>query len=368
MKTEVRKIGFYDSFRCIGADCPLNCCHGWKVPIEDDLAAQYKKTGGFLGVRLRCSLAGGKEDPHFSRYLLRCPMHDRDGLCALQKKRGEQFMPSVCRSFPREWANTGYFVEQTLDLSCIEAARLFLEASEGDGSGLSWITEEREWDVERAGDNDDPEFLKELVSMREDALSRILDDAVASPGDLDALIFALADEAKRKQNEILKTDEGGLSRIGLFPFSIMLLNELMSTCFYEDILRISEPELFRMCRRYYRVFDRLTEIEGQKKLDELTAMFFSGTEGKRRMTSAKRYFAYCLMRSWFETYEDYSFLRRIKEAAVNLNMVLLFELLAFEAGTLDAASRAGIVSMYEKRARHNGDAADEMMRTFNARF
>ena len=368
MNTRIRKIAFYDSFRCLGTKCPLNCCHGWKVPVEDELAKEYKKTRGLLGLRLRCSLSGGREDPHFSRYLLRCPMHDPDGLCSLQKKRGENFIPSVCRSFPREWANTGAFVEQTLDLTCIEAARLFIEASGGGGAGLAWTESDGEWMEERAGDNDDPEFLNELTTLRDVTISRILDGRISSPEDLDDLIFELADAAKRRQNDILKTAEGGLHRIRLFPFSIMLLNELMSTCFFEDILRLSEPSLYRMCRRYYRIFDRMTEIEGQKKLEEMFGRFFEGAEGRSRLNAAKCYFAYCLMRSWYETYEDYSFLRRIKEAAINLNIVLLFELLSFEEGRLDTMMRSSILSMCEKRIRHNGDVFDELMRTLDARF
>ncbi len=295
-------------------------------------------------------------------------MQDPDGLCSLQKKRGEKFLPEVCRIFPREWANLGSFVERTLDLSCIKAARLFLEAAEDPDGGLAFREETGLWEMPRAGDNDDPEFLAMLDKKRPEVLKRFLNGSIDTPQKLDDAVFAIADDAKHMQNSFLRTDEGGMHRIRLFPFSIMLMNELMSTCFYEDHLRYTARGLYRACRGYYRTFDRMTEIEGQKKLDALTERFFAA-DGPVPLSAFVRYFAYCLIRSWFDSYEDYSFVRRIVEAAIHTNMLLLFELLAMDRGEkLDIPARASLIASYEKRAFHNSDAMDEMVKQVNARF
>jgi lysine-N-methylase len=29
------KTTFYDEFACIGAECPLTCCGGWKIEMEE---------------------------------------------------------------------------------------------------------------------------------------------------------------------------------------------------------------------------------------------------------------------------------------------------------------------------------------------
>ena len=71
----------------------------------------------------------------------------------------------------------------------------------------------------------------------------------------------------------------------------------------------------------------------------------------------------------YETYEDYSFLRRIEEAAVHLNMVFLFELLALNAGRkLTVEERAGIIACYEKRTWHNEDVLGVLIKQLNGRF
>lgn len=367
MKTTIRTILFYDRFSCLGKKCPLNCCHGWRIPLDDDSARRYRRERSLIGLRANIALIGTNPKA-FGRWHLRCPMLDPDGYCSLQKARGEKFLPDTCRNFPRDWANLGIFVERTLDLSCIHAASLFLQAADDPEKGLAFREETGLWELPRAGDNDDPEFLQSLIERRERILDRLMYKEIRDAASLDDAIFSLADDARREQDKYLKLQTEGMHRIRLFPFSIMLLNEMMSTFFYEDGLRWTEPRLYRMCREYFRVFDPLTEIEGQKKLDEMCERWYHAGETPG-ISDLVRYFAYCLIRKYYETYEDYSFLRRIEEAAVHLNMVFLFELLAMNAGRkLTIEERAGIIACYEKRTWHNEDVMGVLIKQLNGRF
>ncbi|MCR4763190.1 MAG: flagellin lysine-N-methylase [Lachnospiraceae bacterium] len=361
MKTKIRTISFYHHFSCLGADCPQSCCHGWRIPVDLASVSRYDREPGILGIRAKLALSRRRTAPSFNRLSLGCPLHDPDGLCALQKKRGEKFLPETCRIYPREWANLGSFVERTLDLSCVRAAEVFLEADTEDQWGLAFSEETGLWEKPRAGDNDDSAFLTWLFEKREEILKTLIGGAHRGPEDLDEQIFRLTADAKQAQSSYLRTTETFVQRIGMFPFSIMLLNELMSTSFFESHLRWSNPLLYRSCRRYYRLFDPLTEIEGQKRLDGMVASFFAGN-GPAGVREYMRYFAYCLLRSWFDSYEDYSFVRRIAEAAIHTNMLLLFELLSAEhKEELSVRRRALMISAYEKRARHNDEVLAEMV-------
>ncbi len=367
MKTCIRTIAFYDRFVCLGSACPQSCCRGWRIPVNEEEWKRYKKAKGLLGLRVRLSLSR-TEPAGFSRLNFRCPLHDPDGLCSLQKAKGEDFMPEICRVYPREWANLGGFVERTLDLSCVHAAELFLAAADEPSAGLGFREETGRWEKPRAGDNDDPALLEELVTARNAIMVRLAAVTPATPERLDEFLFSLAEEARSTQSRYLRTNEVLTHRIRMFPFSVMLMNELMSTCFFEEHLSWSQPKLYRMCRRYYRVFDRLTEIEGQKKLDALIAAFFA-EDREGRAVACSRYLAYALLRSYYDSYEDYSFVRRIAEAAIHLNMLLLFEAMARDAGeTLDISARAAIIAAYEKRTWHNSDVMDDMVKQVNARL
>jgi hypothetical protein len=40
------KTTFYDEFACIGAECPLTCCGGWKIEMEEKTLKDYRMMGG----------------------------------------------------------------------------------------------------------------------------------------------------------------------------------------------------------------------------------------------------------------------------------------------------------------------------------
>ena len=42
------KTTFYDEFACIGAECPLTCCGGWMIAMEEKtLKELYSAAAGY---------------------------------------------------------------------------------------------------------------------------------------------------------------------------------------------------------------------------------------------------------------------------------------------------------------------------------
>ena len=110
-------LGEYDTFRCIASACPDTCCIGWDVVIDDDAAARYETMDDALGGKII-----------FARENGRCPFLCTDGLCAIQREKGERTLPLTCRRFPRILQQYADFTESCLSISCPEAARLYLRA------------------------------------------------------------------------------------------------------------------------------------------------------------------------------------------------------------------------------------------------
>ena len=53
-----------------------------------------------------------------------CSFLDKDGLCSIQKKHGEDFLTAICQSFPRvTYKLTDDIFEQSMTLTCPVAAQ-----------------------------------------------------------------------------------------------------------------------------------------------------------------------------------------------------------------------------------------------------
>lgn len=127
---KIFKPSYFDSFHCIAAQCPDSCCKEWEVEVDDDAATLYRGLEGPLGDRLREVL---RDDPQWGTVMTiengRCPMWRQDGLCRIQAELGHDALCKTCRDFPRLRHDYGTFQELGLELSCPEAARLVLSAS-----------------------------------------------------------------------------------------------------------------------------------------------------------------------------------------------------------------------------------------------
>ena len=99
----------YRKFRCLKAECPMNCCGYYAIRI-------FKKEKGLIdpsflerdgdGVRCRSRKEGG------------CIFWTDGRLCSLQLDGGEEAMPAVCRTYPRIIGRYGDRIEFGLEPCC----------------------------------------------------------------------------------------------------------------------------------------------------------------------------------------------------------------------------------------------------------
>jgi len=121
---------YYQTFRCIAANCPDSCCKEWAVDVDPSAAQYYRSLPGALGDRLREVLQDTDEGTIMAIENGRCPMWQTDGLCQIQAELGHDALCETCRTFPRLCHDYGTFQELGLELSCPEAARLILADSD----------------------------------------------------------------------------------------------------------------------------------------------------------------------------------------------------------------------------------------------
>ena len=126
---EIHFPTYYNTFRCIAADCPDSCCKEWTVDVDPASAAHYRALDGALGDRLRAVLQDTEGGTIMTIENGRCPMWREDSLCRIQAELGHDALCKTCRDFPRLRHDYGDFTELGLELSCPEAARLILTAA-----------------------------------------------------------------------------------------------------------------------------------------------------------------------------------------------------------------------------------------------
>ncbi|MFZ3218492.1 MAG: flagellin lysine-N-methylase [Rhodoferax sp.] len=125
---------YVTQFQCTGGNCPDTCCTGWQVPIDRDSFRDYRRvTHPALKPLFQTYLVQVDKDsyPLHGRINartseMRCVMLSDENLCSIQKALGEDALSDTCHVYPRSVVQFGDRVEQSLTLSCPEAARLAL--------------------------------------------------------------------------------------------------------------------------------------------------------------------------------------------------------------------------------------------------
>lgn len=142
----MRKIlvpDYISSFACIGSECEDTCCAGWQVPVDKVTYQKYRKvTTPVLRKQLdkavtRNRSTGSSNDAWYAKINLKeggaCPLLDTKGLCSIQSDLGASYLCNTCAVYPRYINKVGDSYEQSLTLSCPQAARIILQKVEGIG-------------------------------------------------------------------------------------------------------------------------------------------------------------------------------------------------------------------------------------------
>jgi len=124
---------FVERFRCIGASCEDTCCSGWTVHVDKKTYKAYRKEAGPALDRMMANmtrLENGAANGAYAEIravgeLHQCPAL-QDGICSVQASLGESYLSDVCHAYPRTNLSMNGVAEQSITLSCPEAARLAL--------------------------------------------------------------------------------------------------------------------------------------------------------------------------------------------------------------------------------------------------
>ena len=125
-------------FSCIGPECEDTCCAGWNVSIDKKTFNAYRQSKNpHLADRLENQVKRTRSqasDRNYARVELSpttaaCPMIE-DHLCSIQKELGEDKLSHTCFNYPRTTHAAAGYYQQSLTLSCPEAARLALLAED----------------------------------------------------------------------------------------------------------------------------------------------------------------------------------------------------------------------------------------------
>ncbi len=120
---------YYSEFHCIGGACPLTCCAGWQIVIDEETLSLYEQAPGPLGDYIRKQVDW--QNGTFYHTQGRCNCLREDGLCQIYKEcQSEDYWSDTCRSYPRHTEEFEGVREISLGLSCPEAARIILSKKE----------------------------------------------------------------------------------------------------------------------------------------------------------------------------------------------------------------------------------------------
>ncbi len=359
---ELREISFYKDFACIAEECTESCCHGWIIPLSDEEYLRFRKEKGKLKMKLLLAMLPSAS-PAFNASTNTCPFLNKEGLCSLQLEKGHEYLPEVCRMYPRFVRNYGIFEEHYTDLSCIHSASLFVE----NAGNLKLAVSEGEPLGERDGTNDDYAFLRSLDKTRDDMIRELLE--VRTFEELGSLLQRITGYAKKTQNAFLGGQEDFLetesfseyegSGISSFPFTTGEYKRLFESSFYHQRLKKRNPTLYGLCQLYFRKYADVFQAEGKWK--SASSSFMKEHEDLAGIFSA--YYAYYLYQYYFKCFEDYSFQKNTVTGLVHLNMVYVFSVLkAMEAEdkSLSEADFSRIIAVYNRRAYFNDRVLEDM--------
>lgn len=100
---DILKTTNYDKFKCTADKCKFTCCEGWDVSVDADTYSKWEKdkcSEILKNVKVKksgdsVSYSIAKENHET------CPFLDMKGLCEIVKKYGEEYISSICHTFPR---------------------------------------------------------------------------------------------------------------------------------------------------------------------------------------------------------------------------------------------------------------------------
>lgn len=133
---------FYESFKCIGGECPFTCCAGnWTIPIDQETKKEYDSVNGEFGQILRENILSDNDSSFCFRLTEdgRCSFLSSENLCRIYQELGPEKLCYTCQIYPRIVFQCGDILFRTLTLSCPEVSRILLNKTEPISFGFAEV-------------------------------------------------------------------------------------------------------------------------------------------------------------------------------------------------------------------------------------
>lgn len=142
MKNNIKMTypSYLKDFKCIGGKCESSCCGGWEIYIDKNVFELYKQIENEemkkyinenIFVRDKCKNINVDYGQIKFKQNEICPFLNEEKYCSIQLNFGEEYLSNVCANFPRVVNKINDCFEISLDVSCIEAAKILLLKEEG---------------------------------------------------------------------------------------------------------------------------------------------------------------------------------------------------------------------------------------------
>lgn len=119
---------FYEKFVCIGGRCPLTCCKGWEITVDSETYGKWKNeftNADHVRHTVKKKRSSGKVEYKINMGQGKCcPYFNEEGLCSIVIRYGEDYLPCICRQFPRIINEVDGRREKTLSCACPEVVDL----------------------------------------------------------------------------------------------------------------------------------------------------------------------------------------------------------------------------------------------------
>lgn len=152
---KVRQPLYYKQFKCTMSKCKDNCCRAsWDIEVDEDAIDYYKSS--ISEDKLMDSIEDTEGYDCFKKKNGACVWLEKNGLCGMYGRFGEEYLANVCVQFPRFTEYFGDFKEVGIGCACEEAVRIILE------SDLNFKLEEKN---DPAGDDCDDEADEKMLNF-----------------------------------------------------------------------------------------------------------------------------------------------------------------------------------------------------------
>jgi len=374
---EIYEINWLDKFKCLGGKCPNTCCKNWIITVDDDCYKAIESRSGFKRTLLKL-LVGHRKDGllYLRKCNETCPFYTKEGLCGHQVRDEMDLMPRICRVFPRRVLEiddgTNQRTEVTLDLSCIEAARLFL-----DNLGESYFVKtDNEYESLWYRKNTDPLFVEYLLSFRE----KLCED-VWSDEDLFSIMRKHFLYAKVCQKRLVSNKNAyyleDLANIKIeetdsldWVIPIGILNDIIYNSHSWKDQRKRNPVFYKLLMTYQKVYGRDSEAAFQKKL---SAYIISIKHNDKLLKKYRAYYQYCLNEEILDCFEDYYLLGKVIFPILYVYLLMIFDMVseneAFCSKLLNQKEKSvesTVMSSVERAFRHSDKRKKEILNKIRA--